>query len=211
MQLQGVRVVHLPEHVIGQSDAVHLPEGVVVAVIVEVLVVGLEHPPVIGILVGLEAVLPEQQAILVLHEERVSRPRLAADVVEDRADFGVDVGQAVHHRREAAQVLGVPAQVRQDERRLRVLGEQSIALPHQLFERRKARSIEVAAIRIKRHLQPALVLVVHRLEELRRVGGVDEDRDVQPGRGLPDRIELGIVQLQARAVGLARRSGRSPS
>ena len=52
-------------------------------------------------------------------------------------------------------------------------------------------------------LEPALVVVVERLEELRRIGHVNEDRDLQPRSRLPDRIQLGIVQLQARAVGLA--------
>src|SRR5688572_21886228 len=58
-QLQCVLIVQLPQRLIGQADAVELPEGVVVAVVVEVLVVGLEHPPVVRKLVGLVAVLAE--------------------------------------------------------------------------------------------------------------------------------------------------------
>src|SRR6059036_2870698 len=65
-QLQRVRVVELLQHRIGQADAVELPERVIVPVIVEILVVGLEHPPVVRILVGLIAVLPEQNPILIL-------------------------------------------------------------------------------------------------------------------------------------------------
>ena len=40
------------------------------------------------------------------------------------------------------------------------------------------------------------------VEERLRLGGVDEHRDVEARRRLPDRIELGVVDLQARAVGL---------
>ena len=97
----------------------------------------------------------------------------------------------------------MPAEMREDEGRLRVLRHQPIALPHQVLERRKPRAVEVPAVGKQRHLEPALVVVVERLEELRRIRGVDEHRNVEPRRRLPDRIELGIVQLQARSVGLA--------
>src|SRR5262245_46649244 len=42
-----VRVIQFPQRLVGQADAVQLPERVVVAVVVEVLIVGLEHPPVV--------------------------------------------------------------------------------------------------------------------------------------------------------------------
>src|SRR5260221_11386124 len=83
-QFQGVLIVELLQDGIGQADAVQLPERVVVAVIVEVLVVGLEHAPVVRILVGLVAVLSEQDPILVLDEELVRGARLAAEVVQHR-------------------------------------------------------------------------------------------------------------------------------
>ena len=114
-------------------------------------------------------------------------------------------------RAEPAQVVGVPSQVRQDERRLRMLREQPVALAHQLFERRKPRAVLVAAIRIQRQLQPSLVVVVERLEELRRVGDVNEDRDVQPRGGLPDDVQLRIVELEPACRRSCARACRSPS
>ena len=47
-------------------------------------------------------------------------------------------------------------------------------------------------------------MVVDRLEELRGIGGVDEDRNLEAGAGFPERIEIGIVEMETRAVGLAR-------
>ena len=69
------------------------------------------------------------------------------------------------------------------------------ALGHQLLE--AGTPVLVAAIGIERELEPALVVVVERLEERRRLGDVNEHRDVQPRAGLPDRIELGIVDRAA--------------
>src|SRR5579872_1807465 len=59
-QLEGVLVIQLPEHLVGQADAVKLPERVIVAVVVEVLVVGLEDAPVVRVFVRLVAVLAEE-------------------------------------------------------------------------------------------------------------------------------------------------------
>ena len=157
IELQRVGVVQLLQHSVRQRHPVQLPEGVVVTVIVEVFVGGLERAPVVRIFVGLIAVLAEQQPVLVLDEEVVRRARLTAEVVEHGADFGVDVRHLVEHRAEPAEVVGVPAQVRQDERRLRVLRDHPVALPHQLFERRKSRPVLVTAVRIQRQLEPALV------------------------------------------------------
>ena len=91
----------------------------------------------------------------------------------------------------------MPAEVRGDEACLRVLAEQVVALGHQLVER-DLTGLVVAAIGEERQLEPALVAVVERLEELLRLGGVDEDRHVEPRERLPHRIELGVVHLQAR-------------
>ena len=57
------------------------------------------------------------------------------------------------------------------------LRDHVVALGHQLLE---ADAGLVAAIGIERELEPALVGVVERLEERRRLGDVDEHRDVQP-------------------------------
>src|SRR5215207_8220154 len=134
-QAQRVLVIELLQHGIWQIDAVQLPERVIVPVVVEVVVARLEHPPVVRILLGLERILAEEQPVLVRDEEVVRRARLAADVVEDRADLGVDVRHRVEHLAEPSQIVGLPPHVRGDERRLRMLLEETVALSHQLFER----------------------------------------------------------------------------
>ena len=97
----------------------------------------------------------------------------------------------------------MPAEVGGDEARLRVLAKEVVALGHQLFEGDLTRLV-VAAIGEERELEPALVVEVERLEELLRLGGVDEDREIEPGEGLPDRIQLRVVHLEPAAIGLAR-------
>ena len=91
--------------------------------------------------------------------------------------------------------------MRGDEARLRMLAEHVVALGHQLLERHLARLV-VAPIGEQRQLEPALVLDVLRLEELLRLGGVNERRHVEPRERVPQRIDLGIVDLQARAIRL---------
>ena len=98
----------------------------------------------------------------------------------------------------------MPSHVRDDEVGLGMPGEEAIAFGHQLFERREARAIRIPAVRIERQLEPALVVEVDRLEELGGIGRVDVHGDLQARAGLPDRIELGIVELQAGPVGLLR-------
>ena len=90
----------------------------------------------------------------------------------------------------------MPAEMRRDERRLRMLPEQVVALRHQLLERDLAGLI-VAAVAEERQLEPALVVHVDRLEELLRFGRVDEDRNVQARARVPERIELRIVDRAA--------------
>ena len=89
----------------------------------------------------------------------------------------------------------MPPHVRGDERRLRMLAEQVVALRHQLFEARKA-VLRIATVREQRELEPTLVRVVDRLEELLRIGGVDEHRKPEPRARVPDRIELGVVDAR---------------
>src|SRR5258705_7588550 len=136
--LQGVPVIQLLQHGVRQPHAIELPEGVVRPVVVEILIVRLENPPVIGILRCLVSVLPEHHPVLVFGEKLCSRIRLAAELVEDGGHFEADVGERVEQFRGAPQVVAVPREVRGDEPRLRVLGEHVIAFLHQLLERRIA-------------------------------------------------------------------------
>src|SRR5690606_15333171 len=81
-QPQRALVVELPEHLVGKVHAVELPERMVVAIVVEVLVRRLEHAPVVGILDGLEAVLAEEDPVLVSDEEVPGRAGLAPELVQ---------------------------------------------------------------------------------------------------------------------------------
>jgi hypothetical protein len=79
--------------------------------------------------------------------------------------------------------------------------EQVVALGHQLLEAREAIG-GITAIGEKGKLEPALVVVVDRLEELLRISGVDEHRQVQARACVPDGIELGIVDPQPCPIDL---------
>src|SRR5690242_3121382 len=54
---QRVLEVDFFQHVVWKIDAVKLPERVIRTVVVEIIVLGLEHPPVVRILFRLEGVL----------------------------------------------------------------------------------------------------------------------------------------------------------
>src|SRR4030095_8345099 len=82
-QLERVAVIELAKYQVRHVEAVELPERVVVAVAVGVLGGGLERAEEGRVLGGLVGVLPEQDAILVLHEERACGARLAPELLDD--------------------------------------------------------------------------------------------------------------------------------
>ena len=86
-----------------------------------------------------------------------------------------------------------------------MLGKHPVPLGHQVIEGRVPGAVVEASAGEDRHLQPALVLVVERLEELGRITRVDENGDAKPRSGLPDDVELGVVHLETGPVGLAGR------
>src|SRR5688500_19546573 len=88
---QRVLMIELPQHGIRQCHSVKLPEGVVVAVVIEVLICRLEYSPEVRIFVRLEAVFPEQDAVLVLHEEVSPETRLAYEIIQDSANLRMQV------------------------------------------------------------------------------------------------------------------------
>ena len=167
----------------------------VVAVVVEVLVGGLEDPPVVGELDGLVGVLPEEQPVLVLDEELPGRPGLAPEVVEDGRQVQVQVGNRVEDLGGSLQIVAVEPEVRRDEAGVRVLQEHPVALGEQGLEIDLVGPV-VPPTGEEGQLEPALVRVVGFLEEGRRFRGVDQHRDVHPSGHLPDRIQLRIVDLQ---------------
>ena len=69
---------------------------------------------------------------------------------------------------------------------------------------RRPRRPEVP-VRVGVQLLPALVGRVERLEERDRVGDVDDDRDVELGGGLPQRIEPRVVHGHETTMDRARR------
>src|SRR5687768_15385514 len=189
---QCVLVVDLLEDLVRQVDAVQLPERVIVAIVIEVVVAGLENAPVIRILVRLERVLPEQDLVLVLDEEVAGGARLPADVVQYRADLRVDV-RHVEDLPEVLQVVRLPAHMGGDEGCLRVLPEEVVALCHQRIEPRHL-VLRDSTPGKQCQFQPALVPVVHRLIELGGITRVDEHRQSQSRRRVPDRFQLRIVE-----------------
>ena len=174
----------------------------IAAVVVEVVVIRLEHAPVIRILLGLKRVLAEENPVLVFDEEVVRAARLTTDVVQHRANFRVHVGHLVEHLAQPAEVVRVPAHVRRDEDRSWMLAEQVVPLARDLLEAREPVR-RISALGKQRQLQPALVAVVDRLKELLRVGGVNEHRKPEASARIPDGIEVRVVDLEPRAIGLA--------
>src|SRR3954469_12503269 len=79
---QGVLVVDLPQHLVGQVEAVEAPESMALAVVGEVLVRRLQGAEVGVVLRGLPDVLAEEYTVLVADEEGAGGSRLAAELVE---------------------------------------------------------------------------------------------------------------------------------
>src|SRR5262249_39656441 len=112
----------------------------------------------------------------------------------------VDVRVLIEELPGAREVVAVPPEVGKDELRVRVLADHVVPLGHQRLE---PDAVLMPPIAIERELEPALVGVVERLEESRRLGDVNQHRHVQPRARLPHGVELGIVHLQTAAVGFA--------
>src|SRR5258708_18240394 len=68
-----------------------------------------------------------------------------------------------------------------------------------------------ATSREERQLEPALIGVVHRLVELLRISRMDEHRELESRGRLPDGIEIGVVEREARAVRLPDRLAKALS
>ena len=77
--------VELAQDRIRQRQPIELPERVVIVpVVVEVFVGGLERPPEVGVLLWRKRVLAEHHTVLAFHEEVVGESQLPAEVVENR-------------------------------------------------------------------------------------------------------------------------------
>ena len=100
--------------------------------------------------------------------------------------------------REVTEIAAEPAEVGVDERRARVLAKDTVLLGH---DRRPRRILarRTRALRTLLQLQPALVGLVVRLEELARLRGVDEHGNAQLARLAPHGIEPRIIDRHALA------------
>ncbi len=94
--------------------------------------------------------------------------------------------------------------MRGDESRARMLREEAIALSHDRLERRVGRW-RTSAFGMDLQFHPPLVVLVHGIEERRRLAGVNEHGDVEPRAGLEDRVELGVVHRDALAIAALHR------
>ncbi len=122
--------------------------------------------------------------------------RLPADIVKHRADFRVHVGMSIEKLAESCKVVGMPAHVSGNERRLRISCEQIVPLLHQLVEAR------ILILRIpspwkQRELEPPLVRQIYLVaKEFLRVTGVNENWNSKTRAFLPDGIEVWIVDSE---------------
>src|SRR5229473_5686875 len=85
-QLQRILVVHLLQHFIGHLETINPPERVALAIILKILIAGFEGSEIPFVFVHVINVFSHQHAILVLHQEIVSRIRLPPQLREHRSD-----------------------------------------------------------------------------------------------------------------------------
>src|SRR4029078_2492895 len=149
-------IIDLAEHLVRKVDPVKFPERVIMPVVVEVFVTCLEYTPVVRIFLGLERILSEHDAVLILHEEIVRCMRLSSNVVQNCTDLRVHVGKFIEKLAKVAEVVGVPSHVRGDECGLRMPPKKIVALRHQLFEAGKLLR-RIAAPRKEPKVEPSLV------------------------------------------------------
>ena len=106
------------------------------AVILEILVARFKSPEIPLVFVHVVNVFAHQHAVLIFHQEIVRRIRLAPEFGEHRRDIHIHVREGVESFSQAFKIVPVKRQVRGDEIRFRMLGEQVVALGHQRFKRR---------------------------------------------------------------------------
>ena len=187
---QRVLVVQLLQHLVGQAHAVELPERVVVAVVVEVLVVGLEHAPVsTGTRLAAYASLPNStRSWYLMKNSRAARgwrPKSYSTAPTSSTRFGSVVEQL---RRRA------PGRCRASRSARRCTASSDWPLnsrsrsPISSSNVGSGPAVVVAAIRRRAPVRASARCAVERREELLGLGGVDDDRNVQARAQIPDRL-----------------------
>ena len=166
---------------IAQRPAAGLPSKGVVR---EVLVVGLQEavPATAHLGAGREGVGAEQHLLAV----RADQPRrgawLAAELGHPLRHVDDHVRISREHAIDPGQVLGVAADVRDDERRARMRGDERLERLDQALEARDVAAVIRPLGRFEQLLEP-LVRAVDGLEEGHGIGRVDEHRQAQLARG----------------------------
>ena len=183
-------MIHLLQHVIGQAQAVNHPAPLQrILRVREVFVFGLEPAEIVLVhRLSCAFIGAEHDAVGILHEDFARPSRLASEFSFARPGFDHDVGKFLQRLLDEVQVLRPAAKMQGDERRMRMLGEHSIALGEQLLQGRKLRAVE-APIRMLDEFLVALVAGVDGMKKCLRIGHVNKHGDAQPPAFFPRRVE----------------------
>ena len=151
-----------------------------------------------------EQVDAEQHAVRVLQEQPPRRARLAAQLRDPRRDVHVEVRVRGQHPPHPCEVLGETSDVRADERRGRMRGDDRLERIDQPLEPREP-WIGERPLRMGEQLLEPFVPRIHRLEERHRIRDVDHDRQPELAGGIPHVGEPRVVGEQPLAVLVADR------
>src|SRR2546430_2343738 len=117
--------------------------------------------------------------------------RLSPEFSFARTGFDHDVGKVLKRLFDEVQVLRPAAKMQGNERRMRMLGEHSIALGDQLWQGGELLAVE-APIRMLDEFLVALVTSVDRMKERLGVGHMNKNGDAKPPAFFPCRIEARV-------------------
>ena len=191
--------------IVGQVDAVDVPAALTVgralALGVEILVVGFQEPVIIGMEdpVHRGEVRTEEDPVVILLHEPSGGVGLSAQLRNTGGNVDVHIGVLVQPDAHLLQILGIGAEVGDDEGGIGMLGQHILLHLHQLVEPVKPGICE-APVRMAAQFFVPLVFAVGGVEEGHGVGNVEQDGNVQPGRGFVDAVKPGIVGAQVVAV-----------
>lgn len=126
---------------------------------------------------------------------------MTAELADGGRGVHVEIEVAVQAAVHVGQVLRVVAQVGADEGRVGVALDDPVPLGQEGVVAWEPRPAEVP-VGMQSQFFPSLIMLIQRLEEGHRVGGVDEDGYPQlPGLG-PQRVQPGVVHGDEAALGV---------
>ncbi len=155
---------------------------------------------------------PEQDPSRPALHEVPRRVRLSPQLGDPGRDVDVPVRVGSEHPVHAGEVLRRAPDMRPDERRPGVPGDDRLEAVDELVERWEPVRLGAPAgprrpevpVGVLAQLLVALVRGVERLEERDRVGDVDRHRQAELPRRRPQRVEAGVVHRHESAPGVAR-------